>query len=81
MKARVWALATGAPASVCGELAGESQRPRLDPLGEDLPAVASWREPQAYLAFLQKRARRAQKWGWALTILGTLVFIGGIARV
>ena len=81
MKVKVWALATGTPASVCGELAGEPQRPRVDPLGEDLPAVASWREPQAYLTFLQRRARLAQKWGWALTILGVLLLIGGIARV
>jgi hypothetical protein len=77
---RIWALATGLPASVCGQLAGEMTRPRMDSLGEDLPAVATWRDPRAYLTFLRKRAQRAQRWGWALTIIGVLALVGGVAR-
>jgi hypothetical protein len=81
MNVRVWALATGLPASICGQLAGDAPQPRLDPLGEDLPAVATWREPKAYLTFLHRRAKLAQSWGWALTVLGALAFIGGVVRV
>lgn len=76
---RVWALAVGLPCSICGRLAGETSRPRLDPLGEGLPAVATWRLPADYVNLVRRRARVAHKWGWALTILGVLTLIAGIA--
>lgn len=79
--AKVWALPVGLLVSVCGQLAGGSRRPRMDRLGEDLPVVATWREPGAYVQLVAKRAKKARVWGWALTILGALLLIAGLARV
>jgi hypothetical protein len=80
MQVRVWALPLGLPISLCGEIAGETSRPRADPLGEGLPVVATWRSPQDYVALVGRRARTARLWAWALTVLGLLSFIGGVAR-
>jgi len=80
VRVHVWALAVDLPISVCGQIAGEADRPRLDALGEDLPAVATWRSPSDYVALAARRARRLQLAGWALTILGALVLVSIVAR-
>ena len=81
MLAKVWALPVGVPVSVCGHLAGDRERLRMDHLGEGLPTVATWRQPEAYVEMVAKRAKKAHAWGWALTLLGMLAFAAGVARV
>jgi hypothetical protein len=76
---RAWLLPVGMPVSLCGELAGEARRPRLDPVAQGVPAVATWRLAKDYVALVGKRARRAQLWGWIFTILGALALVAGIA--
>ncbi|UCC68184.1 MAG: hypothetical protein JSV79_13930 [Armatimonadota bacterium] len=76
---RVWALSVGMPISVCGLLAGETSRPRLDPLDEFVPIVATWRLPGDYVRLVGRRARIAHLSGWVLTVVGLLVLIAGIA--
>ncbi len=78
-RVRVWALSVGLPISVCGLLAGETSRPRMDPLDQSLPIVATWRLPRDYVRMVGRRARIAHLSAWALTVLGVLVFIAGIA--
>jgi len=78
-RVRVWALAVGLPVSVCGVLVGETSRPRMDALDESLPIIATWRLPQDYVRLVARRARAAYLWGWALTMLGALVFVAGMA--
>ena len=64
--------------SVCGVLVGETSRPRVDALDASLPIVATWRLPGDYVRMVARRARAAYLWGWALTMLGVVVLIGGI---
>jgi len=78
-QARLWVLAVDMPVSVCGRLAGETARPRMDALGEGLPVVATWREPEAYCALVARRARRAQIAGWVATMVGGLALISAAA--
>ena len=80
-RVRIWALPNGLPVSVCGLLAGDTSRPRMDPLGEGLPIVATWRLPRDYVALVARRAKLAQVWGWTLTLLGALLLIAGLAGV
>ncbi len=80
-RVRVWTLAAGVPLSLCGLLVDDGTRRRLDPLDDSLPIVATWRLPADYVRLVAKRARAAQRWAWALTILGVLVLIAGIAGV
>jgi hypothetical protein len=77
-RVRVWALPVGAPVSVCGVLVGETSRPRMDALDAALPIVATWRLSGDYVRMVARRARAAHLWGWALTMLGVVVFIAGI---
>jgi len=81
VRVKVWALPLGVPVSVCGQIVGDSERPRIDRIGDDLPAVASWREPTDYVAFTARRARLAQASGWLATIAGILILIASVARV
>jgi len=81
MQVHAWALLIGVPVSVCGQLTGDTSQPRLDPLGEGLPAVATWRSPQDYVALVGKRAKAMQICAWALTIVGALALIAGLTRV
>jgi hypothetical protein len=81
VQVRVWALAVGLPVSVCGQVAGETDQPRMDALGPDLPVVATWREPSDYVALTARRAKLAQGAGWALTAIGALTLIAGVAPV
>lgn len=81
LRVKVWALPVGLPVSVCGQVAGESDHPRADALGEDLPVVATWREPADYVALTARRARLALWAGWAFTALGGLALIASVARV
>jgi len=80
-RALVWALPVGLPVSVCGNVGGEADRPRMDAVGEDLPAVATWRAPADYVALTGRRAKLAQIAGWALTVLGALALVASAARV
>ena len=79
VEARLWVLAVDMPVSVCGRLAGETTRLRMDALGEALPVVATWREPKAYCALVARRARRAQIAGWVATVVGGLALISAVA--
>jgi len=78
---RVWALPVGLPVSLCGLLAGETSRPGIDPLGDALPVIATWRLPDDYISLVARRVRAAHMWAWALTILGGIALIAGIVRV
>jgi hypothetical protein len=71
----------GVPVSICGEVAGDTDRPRIDPIGPDLPAVATWREPNDYIALTAARARLARAGGWLATIAGILILIAAVARI
>jgi hypothetical protein len=81
IQARVWAFPVGLPVSLCGHLAGDTKRPRMDPLGEDLPVVLTWRTPRDYVALVARRARGAYLLAWTLTFLGALAFIAGVATI
>jgi hypothetical protein len=78
-RVRVWVLPIGAPVSVCGVLVGETSLPRMDALEATLPIVATWRLPGDYVRMVARRARALHLWGWALTMLGVVVLIAGIA--
>lgn len=78
---RAWALPAGLPVSVCGLVVAEGPQPRMDPLGEDLPVVVTWRSPRDYVACVGRRARRLDRWGWLLTFAGVVAFIAGVARL
>jgi hypothetical protein len=77
---RVWALPVGMPASVCGKLEAEGARPRLDAPGEEVPTVATWRSPEAYVTMLERQVRGVRMVGWAASMLGALMLLGGVAR-
>lgn len=55
-------------------------RRRVDPLGDDVPGIVTWRAPADYCALVAKRARQAGLLGWALTVLGGLALIAGIVK-
>ena len=80
IQVKLWAIPVGLPVSLCGRIAGETARPRVDPLEEDLPAVVTWRTPQDYVAMLAKQARGVNLLGWALIVLGALGLIAGLVR-
>jgi len=81
VRAKVWALPVGVPVSICGQIAGDTDKPRIDPISPDLPAVATWREPNDYIALTAARARLAQDGGWLATIAGILTLIATVARI
>jgi hypothetical protein len=81
VRAKVWALPVGVPVSICGQIAGDTGKPRLDPVSPDLPAIATWRQPNDYIARTAARARRAQAGGWLATIAGILVLIAAVAGI
>jgi len=80
MQVKLWAIPVGLPVSLCGRIAGQTAQPRVDPLGDDVPGIVTWRAPADYCAFVAKRARRAGLLGWALTLLGGLALIAGIVK-
>lgn len=80
VRVKVWALPVGLPISACGLLAGETRQPRLDAAGPELPVVATWREPAAYVAHLARQARWHGVAAWALTLAGGLALVAGIAQ-
>jgi hypothetical protein len=77
---KLWAIPLGLPVSLCARIAGETARPRVDPLEEDLQGVVTWRSAQDYLAMVARRARMTYLGGWALTALGAVALIAGLAR-
>lgn len=81
VQVKVWALPVGIPVSICGQVAGESDRPRIDACSDELPAVATWRDPSDYVALTARRARLAQATGWLLTVLGALALIASVAKM
>jgi len=77
---KLWAIPVGLPVSLCGRIAGETARPRVDPLGDDLPGILTWRSPADYCRVVARRARIAGISGWASTILAILVVIAAVVR-
>jgi hypothetical protein len=77
---KLWAIPVGLPVSLCARIAGQTERPRVDPLEDDLPGVVTWRTPQDYVAMVAKQAQLVNLGGWALTILGALALIAGLVR-
>lgn len=80
MRVKLWAIPVGLPVSLCGRIAGETARPRVDPLGDDLPGILTWRSPADYCRVVARRARIAGISGWASTILAILVVIAAVVR-
>ncbi len=80
MQVKLWAIPVGLPISLCGRIAGLTSQPRVDPLGDDVPGIVTWRAPADYCALVAKRARQAGLLGWALTVLGGLALIAGIVK-
>jgi len=80
VQVKLWAIPVGLPVSLCARIAGETARPRVDPLEEDLSGVVTWRSAQDYVAMVAKHARMTYLGGWTLTVLGAIALIAGIAR-
>lgn len=80
MQVKLWAIPIGLPISLCGRIAGQTSKPRVDPLGDDLPGIVTWRAPADYCAYVAKRARLIALGGWLLTILGVTAAIAGFVR-
>lgn len=81
VQVKVWALPVGIPVSMCGQVAGESDRPRIGPCSDELPVIATWRAPSDYVALTARRAKWAQAAGWFLTVLGALTLIASVAKI
>lgn len=81
MQVKLWAIPVGLPVSLCGRIAGETRRPRVDALEKSCPAVVTWRQPGDYVKEIARRARRARLAGWGLTLVGVLAAIGGVVSV
>jgi hypothetical protein len=77
---KLWAIPVGLPVSLCARIAGQTERPRVDPLEDDLPGVVTWRTPQDYVAMVAKQAQWTNLGGWALTILGAIALIAGLVK-
>jgi hypothetical protein len=80
VKAQVWAIALQTPISVCGRVEAQGEPRLLRRLSEAVPVVATWRFPSDYLAELAKRGRRAQWFGWAVSLVAAVVLIATVAR-
>ncbi len=80
MQIKLWAIPVGLPISLCARIAGQTGRPRVDPLEDDLPGVVTWRTPQDYVEMVARQARLTNLGGWALTILGAIALIAGLVR-
>jgi hypothetical protein len=78
MQVKLWAIPVGLRVSLCGRIAGQTSRPRVDALGDDLLGVVTWRSPPDYVRVVARRARLALLAGWALTVGGVLSAIAGI---
>lgn len=80
IKVKLWAIPIGLPISLCARIAGETSRPRVDPLEADLSGIATWRSPQDYVSMVAKHARITQLGGWALTLLGAIALLSSLVR-
>lgn len=80
IQVKLWAIPVGLPVSLCARIAGETSRPRVDPLEDDLPGVVTWRSAEDYVAIVAKQARMTHLGGWALTVLGAIALIAGLVR-
>lgn len=80
LQLKLWAIPVGLPVSLCARIAGQTERPRVDPLEDDLPGVVTWRTPQDYVSMVAKQARMTYLGGWALTVLGAIALIAGLVR-
>lgn len=80
IKVQVWAIAVETPISVCGRVDDDGGPRRLVRLSEATPVIATWRFPSDYLAELMARGRRAQCFGWAVSIAAAVALIATVAR-
>jgi hypothetical protein len=78
---RVSALFVGWQVSVCGRVADDPPRRRLDRLSEDVCAVVTCHYPDDYLADLSQSERRHRALGWTLSVLATVLLIAACVRV
>lgn len=76
----VWALPVGMPASLFGLVGGDVGQRRMDGPGGELPAVATWRLPQDYVAAVGRRAKLARAAGWVVSVLGMVLVIAALTR-
>jgi hypothetical protein len=80
VKVQVWAIAVETPISVCGRVDDDGGPRRLVRLSEAAPVIATWRLPADYLAELMTRGRRAQCFGWAVSVAAAVTLVATVAR-